>query len=164
MIHCKFAPSFSGEFGKTLAIIAPMLERLRRHHRLQTLVLGLFAALWLVALTSGAQIRMVLPLLGHAAATSTSMADMGYCGMVPQASELMAWLGEDAAPDEHSASAHTPACLLCIALAAPGQVRSTLYRPPLLAGLRLPGNPGAAPRGWLAQAPLPARGPPLLHG
>ncbi len=141
-----------------------MLERLRRHHRLQTCVLGLFAALWLVALTSGAQIR-------DGAAPAGPCGDrrrhggMGYCGMAPQASELMAWLGEDAAPDEHSASAHTPACLLCIALAAPGQVRSTVYRPPLLAGLRLPGNPGAAPRGWLAQAPLPARGPPLLpHG
>jgi len=141
-----------------------MLERLRCRHRLQTWVLGLFAALWLVALSSGAQVRAVLPLLGNAAAASASMAEMGYCGMAPQTGELLAWLGEDAAPEEHGASAHTPACLLCIALAAPGQLRPTLYRPPLLGGLRLPGNPGAAPRGWLAQAPLPARGPPLLHG
>lgn len=139
-----------------------MLECLRRHHRLQTLVLGLLAVLWLAALTSGAQVRMVLPLLSHAAGANTSMADMGYCGLLPQASELAAWLGEDAALDEYSASAHSPACLMCIALATPGQVRSTLYRPPLLAGLLLPGNPSATPQGWLAQSPLPARGPPLL--
>lgn len=138
-----------------------MLARLRRHHRLHAWVLGLFVALWLVALSSGGQVRSLLPLLGNGG-SGISMADMGYCGMAPQADEWAAWLGEDAPANERSATqAHSPACLLCVALAAPEQVRSTAYRPPLLAGgLRLPGNPGAAPQGWLAQAPLPARGPP----
>ena len=81
------------------------------------------------------------------------------------ADEWAAWLGEDPGADPPSTtSAPSPACLLCIALAAPQEVRTSAYRPPLLAGLRLPGNPGAAPQGWLAQAPLPARGPPRLHG
>ena len=41
-----------------------MFECLRRRHRhLRTWVLGLFAALWLVALSSAAPTRMALPLL-----------------------------------------------------------------------------------------------------
>lgn len=143
-----------------------MFECLRRRHRhLRTWVLGLFAALWLVALSSATPTRMALPLLANGGQASFSMAEMGFCGMPPQADEWAAWLGEDPGADPSSPpSAHSPACLLCIALAAPQEVRTSAYRPPLLAGLRLPGNPGAAPQGWLAQAPLPARGPPRLHG
>ena len=143
-----------------------MFECLRRRHRhLRTWVLGLFAALWLVALSSAAPTRMALPLLANGGQASFSMAEMGFCGMPPQADEWAAWLGEDPGADPSSPpSAHSPACLLCIALAAPGPLRLPLYRPPLLGALPLLGNPDAPLHGWLAQAPLPARGPPLLHG
>ena len=70
-----------------------MFECLRRRHRhLRTWVLGLFAALWLVALSSAAPTRMVLPLLANGAQASFSMAEMGFCGMPPQADEWAAWL------------------------------------------------------------------------
>lgn len=141
-----------------------MLERLRHHPRLHSWVLGLFAALWLTALFSGAQVRAVLPLLGGPGAAA-SMAEMGYCGMAPSLDELRAWFGQEPPADaDGPANAHTPACLLCIAMAAPGPLRLPLYRPPLLGALPLLGNPDAPLHGWLAQAPLPARGPPLLHG
>ena len=120
-----------------------MFECLRRRHRhLRTWVLGLFAALWLVALSSAAPTRMVLPLLANGAQASFSMAEMGFCGMPPQSDEWAAWLGEDPGADPPSTtSAHSPACLLCIALATPQEVRTSAYRPPLL-----------------------ARGPPRMHG
>ena len=56
-----------------------MFECLRRRHRhLRTWVLGLFAALWLVALSSAAPTRMVLPVLAHRAQASFSMAALGF--------------------------------------------------------------------------------------
>ncbi len=145
-----------------------MLQRLRQHHTLRTWVLGVFAALWLVALASGNQVRMVLPLL-HSASTATSsaeMAGMAYCGAMPTQAELTEWLvaaddGAASPDDAASSSAHSPACLLCIALAAPQTRSSVLYRPPQLGWYTAQGNPSASAWGQEAAAPLPARGPPV---
>ena len=142
-----------------------MFECLRRRHRhLRTWVLGLFAALWLVAPSSAAPTRMVLPLLANGAQASFSMAEMGFCGMPPQADEWAAWLGEDPGADPPSTpSAHSPACLLCIALATPPALALAALRPP--APRVHPAQRSRAPAvaAWRAQAPLPPRGPPSTH-
>lgn len=136
-----------------------MFECLRRRHRhLRTWVLGLFAALWLVALSSAAPTRMALPLLANGGQASFSMAEMGFCGMPPQADEWAAWLGEDPGADPPSTpSAHSPACLLCIALATPGSAHQRL--PPALAG-------GLAPAGQPRRSTpgLARPGPPASAG
>lgn len=151
-----------------------MLESLRQHHRLRTAVLGLFIALWLVALAAGMPVRMTLPLLGQGAGSGmVGMDGMAYCGAMPTQAELVVWLSDNAgdasgqttpvnSSNSNSSNAHNPACLLCMALAAPQASSATLYYPPRLGRYAWQGNPAAAAWGQAAAAPLPARGPPLF--
>lgn len=138
-----------------------MLEHIRRNHRLHTLVLGVFAALWLVALLAGAQVR-ALPMLASAHAAPAAMAHdlcmaLGEGMDLPQAADVVG--APPAAAPEHG-SHHDPDCLLCLALSPPPVLAVVVYRPPV----PQPGfdwlAPAHFPPSQQAAAPLPARGPP----
>lgn len=115
-------------------------ESMRRCQRLRLWILGLIAALWIVALAGG-----VPPSERMAGNEQLS----SYCGSP-----------DDDFSSSGSGGAHHPECLLCIAVAPPKAQDTSAYRPPQLTLYRLIGDPVAAARGQLSLAPLPARGPP----
>ncbi|AVP56374.1 DUF2946 family protein [Pulveribacter suum] len=119
-----------------------MLERIRHHRRLGTVVLMLVALAWLAALLAGAQVRQAL---------AASHADALYevCSAAPQAAS--------GAPGSHHAD---PQCLLCLALGTPPALALAALRPPAPQTRRVPTGRTATVPVWRAQAPLPARGPP----
>ncbi|WP_312758652.1 DUF2946 family protein [Pulveribacter sp.] len=128
-----------------------MLERIRHHRRLGTVVLMLVALAWLVALLAGAQVRQAL---------SASHIDPLHevCSAAPQDGSLAG--APQPAPGAHGSHHADPQCLLCLALGTPPVLVLAALRPPAPQTLRVPTGRMAKTPAWRAQAPLPARGPP----
>ncbi len=84
------------------------------------------------ALSCGGPTRMVLPCWPMESASSAS-AEMGFCGMPPQADEWAGLAGRRPGSDpiQHPPAPTPRACLLCIALATPQEVRTSAYPPAL---------------------------------
>lgn len=126
-----------------------MLERIRRHQRLRTVLFTVFTLAWLVALLAGAQVRTALDERNALLLETVCFTDPASSSMQGQAFNA----------DTHIHQ-HDPDCLLCIALATPSDEGAVDYRPPLP---QAPLGHFAATHSvpvWRAQAPLPARGPP----
>ncbi|ADV02016.1 hypothetical protein HF896_21975 [Alicycliphilus denitrificans] len=123
-----------------------MLERIRHRRRLGTAVLAVFTLAWLVALFASVQVRLVLPQPGPL--------HMEVCSADPH---------EAAAPeaDAHAGHHADSGCLLCIALGTPPVMALAAFRQPLPVAQQARLSPAEAVPAWRAQAPLPARGPPL---
>jgi hypothetical protein len=127
-----------------------MLQRIRRHRRLGSVVLTVFTFAWVVALWANVQLRQALP--------GADLAHLDICFAAP--------LGEP--PPDASSAAHVnhhadPGCLLCIALATPPALVLAAARQP--APCEHPAQRARPPvaAAWRAQAPLPPRGPPFIH-
>lgn len=149
-----------------------MLEQIRRNHRLGTLVLWLCAALWLVAMLAGVQVRGALAAAAHQDTAQPSPHDVCMAEVERDADTerdadavhaLHAALAladvPAQAPQGHSGH-QDPDCLLCMALSPPAVVVVPLYRPPVpQQGLDWLA-PAHFPPSQQATAPLPARGPP----
>ncbi|SDM07745.1 hypothetical protein SAMN05428957_102160 [Oryzisolibacter propanilivorax] len=131
-----------------------MLQRLRQHRPLRTLVPGLVALAWLVALLAGVPTRQAVQPLAD---SSTAALHEVCLGAVPGAD------APAAAPDHSAGHQHhaDPGCVLCLALGdAPGLALAP-QRPPAPDTQRPAQGRSAAHTAWRALAPLPARGPPL---
>ena len=124
-----------------------MLQRIRHHRRLGTVVLTVFMFAWVVALWANVQVRQALP---GADPTHLDICFAGPGGAPPP----------DAAPAAHDSHHADPGCLLCIALATPPALALAALRPP--APRVHPAHRSRSPAvvAWRAQAPLPPRGPP----
>ncbi len=139
-----------------------MFECLRRRHRhLRTWVLGLFAALWLVALSSAAPTRMVLPLLANGGRPASAWPRWGFAACPRRPTNgPPGWGRPRCRPTQHPQ--RPLPCLF--AVHCPGRPPGSAHQrlPPAPAGGLAPAwaTPAQHPRAGLAQAPLPARGPP----
>ncbi len=134
-----------------------MLERIRHQKHLGTVVLMLFASLWLVALLAGVQVRVVLPQMQLPHDVCSTGTDAGWPETIAAGSL------EDGPASGHGGH-HDPDCLLCLALATPSAIGLSIYRPPAPDTHAPRMGPGQPLLAWQAQAPLPARGPPAIHG
>ncbi|MGD9773412.1 hypothetical protein [Diaphorobacter sp.] len=126
-----------------------MLQRIRHHRQLGSVVFTVFVFAWVVALWANVQVRQALP--------GTDLAYLDICFSGPGGAPT-----PDAAPAAHDSHHADPGCLLCIALATPPALTLAALRPP--APRVHPTSLSRAPAvaAWRAQAPLPARGPPPL--
>ncbi|WP_284336450.1 hypothetical protein [Comamonas sp. NoAH] len=153
-----------------------MLESIRRRKRMHTVVLTVFALLWLVAMLTGAPAR-ALSMPAHAGGDTALAAAMqhSFCvadwGTQPDgdasAMEYAAWM-DDAwhTPSESDAADHRehvgPHCLLCIGLMAPSAfvLQVLPYPQPRYQNGWI--EPPHFPSALQIRAPLPPRGPPFI--
>lgn len=128
-----------------------MLQRLRQRRSLHAVVFTVLALAWLLALAAGVQTRAALAQLQAADVCSTQNAHAPH----GQGGDADALAG-------HAQHQHAPDCLLCIGLATPPALALAVGRPPVPAAHQDRRSPTQATLAWRAQAPLPARGPPVL--
>lgn len=148
-----------------------MLENIRRRRRLHTVVLTVFALLWLVAMLSGARVR-AMPLPGPLHDDVAMLDSMQHSLCVSDArqaasgAEYAAWLDEVlnapvSTPDAAEHSGHEgPHCLLCIGLMGPPAFALQVVPYPVPAEGLAWKQPAHFPPALQISAPLPPRGPP----
>lgn len=127
-----------------------MLQRLRQRRSLHAVVFTVLALAWLVALAAGVQTRAALVQIQAADVCSTQNAHAPH--------------GQSGDADASSGYTHqhAPDCLLCIGLATPPAFALAVGRPPVPTAHQDRRSPTQVTLAWRAQAPLPARGPPVL--
>lgn len=118
---------------------------MRQHPSLRAVVFTAFVLAWLVALAAGIQARTALAQLGPP----------GLCTTAPDGNAP-----GDPAPAGQTHLHHLD-CLLCIALATPPAIQLAVWRLPVPVAHRGRHSPTVLVLAWQAQAPLPARGPPV---
>ena len=103
-----------------------MLQRIRQHKTFAAVVIAVFALLLLAAALSGARVRAASPadLVGADVCTTSQMLAVGHEDHALPAS----W---DTVAADSSHGAHTPDCVLCIALAPPVLWTADVHRPPV---------------------------------
>ena len=151
---------FSGLLEKTAWIMSPMLEKIRRNRHLGSVILALFAMVWLTALLAGA-VRLpnqaaFLAMQRDICTTAAPTASINK--QQPGTSKPAATTAYDDFP--HSGH-HGPHCLLCMTLSLPPQVSVQLYKTPVPIQGQVWLAPAYFPPSLQATAPLPPRGPPL---
>jgi hypothetical protein len=135
--------------GERIHFATSMLERVRRNRSFAALVTAVFALLLLTAALSGVRVRTGLGI-------EAAWADV--CSTSHAAGEPASWPG---APDEDMGhGAHSPDCVLCIALAPPESLKADIHRPPVPAFHQKWRSLPALLAMLDVAAPLPARGPP----